>query len=176
MPNKNGCDIFKIMNSKIKKTRRLPIGISVLIIMILIVCTAGGIESVNSSETVLPDTGYTAKDLQTVSKSLLDDLEMFTPRDLQQTIALDKAVSLDLESGSEIFIEQEGIYILSGEYRDTTVIIAADNDNTKVQLLLDNLSITNSETPAIYVKSADNSIYYNFRQQEYSFRQWFLYS
>ena len=93
--------------------------------------------------------------LQPIENSLVDASDMFTARDLTQIPDLDEAVALSLEDGGDTVIDRGGVYILSGDYREVTVVVDADNDEAKVQLVLDSLTITNTNAPAIYVKSAD---------------------
>ncbi len=57
-------------------------------------------------------------------------------------------------SGSEIKITKEGTYVLSGTGQNLTVKISV-GDNEKVQLVLDNLSISNNSAPCIYVAEGD---------------------
>ncbi|WP_379136718.1 carbohydrate-binding domain-containing protein [Paenibacillus sp. sgz500958] len=45
-------------------------------------------------------------------------------------------------------------YVLSGEVDNVTVVVDAGED-TKVQIVLDGVSIINEDAPAIYVKAAD---------------------
>ena len=80
--------------------------------------------------------------------------ELFTSRDLNQTPDTDGATELTVESGRDITITEAGTYVLTGTASDASVIVEADED-AKVQLVLDGLSITNKDFPAIYVKSAD---------------------
>ncbi|MCR5688550.1 MAG: carbohydrate-binding domain-containing protein, partial [Lachnospiraceae bacterium] len=54
----------------------------------------------------------------------------------------------------DITIDKEGIYVLGGTAENVTVYVDAGSED-KVQLVLDGLSISNSEKPCIYVKSAD---------------------
>ncbi len=80
--------------------------------------------------------------------------EYFTERDLEQTADLSEAVQYTVKDGEDISITEEGIYVLSGSASEVTVSVeAADED--KVQIVLDGVSITNTDSPCIYVKSAD---------------------
>jgi hypothetical protein len=88
------------------------------------------------------------------SGSLIDTTDMFTDRDLEQSPDLGDATYITLESGKDVNITSEGTYVISGTATDVSIIVeAADTD--KVQLVLDGADITNSTSPAIYVKSAD---------------------
>jgi hypothetical protein len=96
---------------------------------------------------------------------LVDTSDMFTDRDTSgeyDSTATDISLSDDGStcdsadvtiSGNTITITKEGTYHLSGTLTDGQVIVDADGD--KVQLVLDNASITNSSSAAIYVKKAD---------------------
>lgn len=80
--------------------------------------------------------------------------ELFTARDLKQIPDLSEATELTVVSGQDITISNAGIYLLRGTAADATVIVESDKE-AKVQLVLDGVSITNKDFPAIYVKSAD---------------------
>lgn len=88
-----------------------------------------------------------------VSDGVVDTADLFTERDLEQEADLVGATYLSLTSGQDVTISEEGVYVLVGDVEDTTVIV--DADAAKVQLVLDNVTITNSDWPAIYVKNAD---------------------
>ncbi len=80
--------------------------------------------------------------------------EVFTERDLRQEADLADASNIALANGKDVSITEEGTYVLSGTATDVTVTVDADSA-AKVQLVLDEASITNVDAPAIYVKSAD---------------------
>lgn len=90
----------------------------------------------------------------TATTPLLGSAEQFTSRDLKQAADTSGAVSLKLTSGKDTTITAEGVYLVSGTYKDTTIIVDA-GDDAKVQLVLDGVKITNGDSPAVYVKSAD---------------------
>ena len=88
------------------------------------------------------------------STTLIDTSSLFTERDLEQTADTSGAEQITLVDGQDITITSEGVYILTGTASNATIIVeAADTD--KVQLVLDGVTITNANAPAIYVKSAD---------------------
>jgi len=78
----------------------------------------------------------------------------FTKRDLEQTADTSDAENITVSDGKTIDISSEGVYVLSGTAEDCTIRVEAD-ENAKVQLVFDGVSITNSDFPAIYVVSAD---------------------
>ena len=87
-------------------------------------------------------------------ESAEDSNDMFTKRDMEQTADMSEAEIISVEDGKDISITEEGVYVISGASKDTTIYVEA-GDEDKVQIVLDGVSITNASTPCIYVKSAD---------------------
>ncbi|MCR5556197.1 MAG: carbohydrate-binding domain-containing protein [Butyrivibrio sp.] len=87
------------------------------------------------------------------SSTLPDASNMFSDRDLEQEADLSEATYITLEDGVDVNIDAEGVYVIQGSATDASIIV--DADSAKVQLVLDGISITNTDSPAIYVKSAD---------------------
>ena len=86
--------------------------------------------------------------------SALASIDLFSSRDMKQTADTSEAEHVSLKSGEDVTIGAAGMYVISGTATDATIIVdAADED--KVQIVLDGVSITNADFPAIYVKSAD---------------------
>jgi len=88
------------------------------------------------------------------SGSIIDTSSLFTDRDLEQTADTANATEVTVKSGEDITISEEGVYVISGTATDCTITVDADS-TAKVQLVLDGVSITNADAPAIYVLSAD---------------------
>ncbi|WP_035784575.1 carbohydrate-binding domain-containing protein [Butyrivibrio sp. MC2021] len=101
-----------------------------------------------TSEVYLSDSGSSAG-----SETLLDTDGMFSDRDMKQEADLTDASYITLQSGQDVTISVEGVYVISGEAQDSTIIV--DADKAKVQLVLDGVTVVNSDAPAIYVKNAD---------------------
>ena len=80
--------------------------------------------------------------------------DIFTERDLEQTADTSKAQSITVDDNKTIDITEEGVYVISGTAENCTIKVNAD-ENAKIQLVLDGISITNNDFPAIYVVSAD---------------------
>ena len=80
--------------------------------------------------------------------------DMFTKRNLKQSADLVGSVEYTVTDGEDIHITQAGVYVLTGNASDVTVYVEAGKDD-KVQLMLDGLTVTNTDAPAIYVKTAD---------------------
>lgn len=121
----------------------------------------GGDEAVSETESVtLTDTYASADAADAIS-------ELFTKRDLSgdydesESVKITlsgKSAETDAKSGISIedgliTISEEGTYILSGSYEGMIKINTGDSD--KVQLVLDNASITNNDSAVIYVLNAD---------------------
>lgn len=115
--------------------------------------TASQTTSASSTGTGTSTAAGTASTLGSTS-SLLSQDDLFTDRDLEQTADTTDATHITVTDGEDVTITEEGVYVLSGTATDCTVIVAAD-DSAKVQLVLDGVSITNTDAPAVYVKSAD---------------------
>ena len=88
------------------------------------------------------------------SGGILETEDVFTDRDLLQTPDLSEAQYLTASDGETLSITEAGIYVISGSAEDCTIRVEA-TDDAKVQLVLDGVSITNADFPAIYVVSAD---------------------
>ena len=120
-----------------------------------------GSEQTEQAEVIISDASETTK-ASVVTTSLdamvgdgaIDTTDLFTDRDLEQEADLVGATYLSLESGKDVTVSEEGVYVLVGDVTDVTVTVEAD-DAAKVQLVLDGVTITNEDFPAIYVKSAD---------------------
>ena len=80
--------------------------------------------------------------------------EYFTERDLEQTADTSEAEKIQLTSGQDVSIDKEGVYVISGEAENVTITVEA-GDEDKVQLVLNGVTVKNTDTPFIYVKSAD---------------------
>ena len=89
-----------------------------------------------------------------ISGGVVDTTDLFTDRDLEQSADLTDASYLTIESDREVTITEEGTYVLSGDATNATIVVNVDSE-AKVQLVLDGLTITNDDYPAIYVVSAD---------------------
>ncbi|AIQ50673.1 hypothetical protein R70331_03370 [Paenibacillus sp. FSL R7-0331] len=83
-----------------------------------------------------------------------DTSALFTDRDLEQTADLTAATRMNLVSNQDVTLSEEGVYVLSGDVENVTVTVDAAEE-AKVQIVLDGVSITNDDAPAIYVKAAD---------------------
>ena len=89
-----------------------------------------------------------ARDNSEVIEEVIEEV-----REEAEKADLSDATYITLESGQDVMISSEGVYVIQGTATDTSIIVEADA--AKVQIVLDGVTITNSDAPAIYVKSAD---------------------
>lgn len=101
-----------------------------------------------SNKTTTVYTSATSSDTET------DLTDLFSKRDLNQTPDLTDADIIEVADGKSYTISSEGIYIIRGTATNCTIRVEADKE-AKVQVVLDGVSITNDNFPAIYVVSAD---------------------
>ncbi|MEK3674118.1 carbohydrate-binding domain-containing protein [Paenibacillus sp. FSL R10-2771] len=109
------------------------------------------------AQTVSPSATSAAEEgtvVETPEAAALDTAELFSDRDLEQAADLTAATPMNLESNQDVTLSEEGVYVLSGDVDNVTVTVEAADD-AKIQIVLDGVSITNEDAPAIYVKAAD---------------------
>jgi len=109
-------------------------------------------DSTAETPTSSEQTVYT--EIEYVQGGVFNAEEVFTDRDLRQSVDLNGAEHIELKNGETVEITVEGVYVLSGTVQNVTVVVEAPDD-AKVQLVLDGVSVTNEDFPCIYVKSAD---------------------
>ncbi|MCR4638518.1 MAG: carbohydrate-binding domain-containing protein [Ruminococcus sp.] len=90
----------------------------------------------------------------TNNKGVIDTTDMFTERDLAQTADISDAKKLTVSDGKTIDITEAGVYVISGSAKNCTIRVEADSES-KVQLVLDGVTVENEDFPAVYVVSAD---------------------
>ena len=95
----------------------------------------------------------TAEWAVTSKAALLETENMFTDRDVSGEYDPADAACIQLE-GESLTITEAGVYILSGSLEDGMIIVDGD-ESAKIQLVLNNVEISNSRGAAIYVKQAD---------------------
>lgn len=78
----------------------------------------------------------------------------YTNRDCDPSYDESSAKLMNLSGGGQININKEGVYILTGEVNDGSIVIDAP-ETDKIQIVLRNASITSSDGPAIYAKQCD---------------------
>ena len=111
-------------------------------------------QSQNSKTTASGSTQSVTASFTASTSGKTDTTDIFSNRDLKQTADLSDAVYLTVSDGKTVSITEAGIYVISGSASNCTIRIETDSES-KVQLVLDGVSITNTGTPAIYVVNAD---------------------
>lgn len=122
--------------------------VGLLLLVMIIGVTGCGNNSSNSSTS----SNSNSSNASYISKLNVSDL--FTDRDLKQTVDTSDAISYTVSDGEDITIIEEGIYVITGSAKNVSIIVNTE-DESKVQLVLSDLTITNESTPCIYVKNAD---------------------
>jgi len=114
---------------------------------------SSGSSSSSTSSTASSSTQSSSDGTATTTSTSESDDSIFTDRDLEQEADLTDATYLTVADGEDISITEEGVYVISGEASEVTITV--DADEAKVQIVLDGVTITNTDAPAIYVVSAD---------------------
>lgn len=117
-------------------------------------------EAVESSSSEAQASSSSEADLTVMVKtgSILDTedtAKMCTNRDMRQTADLTEAQHITLQSNADNTITEEGVYVVSGNVTNATIIIETIDEDAKVQLVLQDVTVINQDSPAIYVKAAD---------------------
>ncbi|MCR5742236.1 MAG: carbohydrate-binding domain-containing protein [Lachnospiraceae bacterium] len=118
--------------------------------------TAAGSDSTDQTTTAAgtEETEAVTVEVTTVSDDTdTENTPTFTDRDMEQEADVSEATTLTVADGEDVNITAEGVYVLSGTATECQIIVDCADD-AKVQLVLDNLNITNADSPAIYVKTA----------------------
>ena len=136
---------------------------------IILFLTMGAL-MLSGCNTKIGNTTQQTTDSSTTSSSSVtetDTSDMFSDRDKEVGYDESESVTISLADNSSICesdavsitentitIKDEGTYILSGSLSDGMVIVEAE-DTDKVQIVLNGASISNDQSAALYVRSAD---------------------
>ncbi len=88
------------------------------------------------------------------STKLLSNNDIFTDRDLKQNVDVTSATKYTVSDNNNISITEEGTYLITGTANNVTITVNT-TDDSKVNLVLGDLTIENQNSPCIYVKNAD---------------------
>lgn len=148
------------------KKRRIMIAILIGTMAFSGMMTGCGITASNTQFSAEEKDGNSA-DTTAGTESLLDTSDMFTKRDLDASYDESEctAITLDDENsscdsdavtidGQTVTITGEGTYLISGSLSNGSIVVDVE-DSEKVQLVFDNISITNESGAAVYVREAD---------------------
>ena len=145
--------------------KRLKPILAVFLILLLAIgmtaCSANSSETEDIVSDVAEDVTKSAEQVEAVTTAAnttadgaIDASDLFSDRDLTQTADLSEAKTVTVSDGETVKITDKGVYVITGSANDAQILVEAAED-AKVQLVLDSVSITNTSTPCIYVKSAD---------------------
>ena len=115
-----------------------------------IMLTAYAANSSNVSETTTAS--ESTVDSETSEAADTTDGEWYSDRDMEQSPDTSDAQTIEVTDGQTLSITEEGTYILQGTASDCTVLVNAPE--AKVQLILDDVTVTNTSSPVIYVLDA----------------------
>ncbi len=80
--------------------------------------------------------------------------ELFSERDFDTTYTNCTAIDLSDSGKGTVAIEKEGSYLLTGELSEGMILVDAPKDS-KIQLILNGVSITSPTSAPIYIRQAD---------------------
>lgn len=132
--------------------------VAITMVLALAGCTSTAATTTQAASTAVSTTSSattkTTTSVVSSSNAVIDTTDLFSTRDLEQTADTSNAQKITVTSGQDVTISSEGIYVISGTATDVTIKVEAPDD-AKVQIVLDGVSITNTDAPCIYVKTAD---------------------
>ena len=135
------------------KNKKIKIVLIIIIISLLVIGLAiGGVILLNNKEYINVKNG---------SVEEYDDLDPSYDKETATYVKLNgDSIECDSEgvsfAKSTVTIKQEGVYVFSGELNGK-IVVDLDKD-TKVRIILNNVSITSNDGPAIYGNASDKII------------------
>lgn len=128
---------------------------------------AGTLALTGCGKTSTKDKVETENNGQTVISTIINEEEMFTDRDFRTEYDVEKAVSVTLDTDTiicksdavkikdtTITLSEEGTYVFSGTLNDGMIVVDADK-SAKLQIVLNNASITSRSSAPLYILKAD---------------------
>ena len=126
--------------------------IAIITAALITALSAAGCSSSGSTSNEVTQVNNSANVQSTITETASTDI--YTDRDLKQEADTSEAETITVENDQTIEINKAGVYVITGTATECTIKVKA-GDEDKIQLVLDNVSVTNSDFPAIYVVSAD---------------------
>ncbi len=136
-------------------------------IMMIFLLSAQFLYGCGQSETTEEVQQAKTSTIETNENSLLDTSELFTDRDQDASYSKEDCVNITLNDdsssstddtvvieGQTITIQNEGVYYVEGSLSDGSIVVNVSKSE-KVQIIFDNVSIQNSSSACVNVKSAD---------------------
>ena len=126
-----------------------------------------GCNETSSTEESESDNNTEHGSSESVISTIIDETNMFTDRDMKTDYNEDTSVKIQLNEsfascdseavkivGTTITLSEEATYIFSGTLDDGMIVVNAD-EKAKIQVVLDNASITSSTSAALYILECD---------------------
>ena len=126
--------------------------IAIITAALITALSAAGCSSSGSTSNEVTQVNNSANVQSTITETASTDI--YTDRDLKQEADTSEAETITVENDQTIEITKAGVYVITGTATECTIKVKA-GDEDKIQLVLDNVYVTNSDFPAIYVVSAD---------------------
>ena len=150
-------NIYILTNTTMKKLL-LSIVFVFWMAIILQWCTSNltpeKVAEMNENPSTVSDSQTKTTNVTQTKWAIYSASELFTDRDLEQTSDLTNAKYYTVSAWENITITEEWVYVLKWTAKNVTVFVEVDKE-AKVQIVLDGVSITNTDSPCIYVKQAD---------------------
>jgi len=138
----------------------------ILFILLLVLSLSTGCS--NQENSITESNNTTDSNLEQISnKASQSDADMFTDRDYRTAYDENESILIHLNgdsatassnsvkiSGSTVQITEEATYIISGTLNNGMILVDAE-DTAKLQIVLNGVSITNENSAALYILSAD---------------------
>ncbi|MCR4797565.1 MAG: carbohydrate-binding domain-containing protein [Lachnospiraceae bacterium] len=130
-----------------------------------------GVESAVETEANTAEQTAASAGTSDVTGSTIDASDQFTDRDLDWSYDESEAIAVTLSDGGStasddsvqidgdtLTITKEGVYVISGSLKNGQIQVnTADDENAKVQIVLNGVNITNESSACIYVIEADKT-------------------
>lgn len=135
--------------------KNIIFAVTLIVIFIVLVFGIGSLKN-NGTTQNSTTTGANNVGNSTVvsSEKIFNQDDLFTSRDLEQEADLSSATKYEVTDNNDINITKEGVYVITGTASNVTINVEV-GDEEKVQLVLDNLSISNQDKECIHVENAD---------------------
>ncbi len=140
------------MKNKIIRKKLAAMALALGMVMTVTACGSSDTSTTGTAES--EETSTASDTAETTDTVLLDTSSLFTDRDMEQEADTSEAVTYTVSDGEDITITEEGVYVITGTASEVTIYVEADEE-AKVQIVLDGVNITNTDTAVICVNSAD---------------------
>ena len=130
------------------RKRIIASGIGLLLAASLVAC---GSDNTTTEKT-------TSVTTETVTEEIKNDIAKNDAEETTEKYAdSEVSTSITLSDGKDVTITEAGTYYITGSVKDCTIRVESDKENAKVNIVLDGVSIENTNKPCIYVVSADKT-------------------